>query len=150
MRLDAATNSYALYPVGIALHRADDVCEEFRHYNNFSFPLLDDYCDGFRTPGVRSVTSWGEFVAAYAGLKVDAWERGYDFGLPGQAAAYVSSIVQGDSGLADISTRVPTNSMRLLAAYIEAAGARWTDSDSDGYLKIRTWFESDSVGRKVL
>ena len=32
---DSTTHSYCLYPIGIAIHRADDACEEFRHFHNF-------------------------------------------------------------------------------------------------------------------
>lgn len=148
--MDARTNSYCLYPIGIAIHRADDACEEFRHFGNFCFPVRQDYCDGFTTPGVRSVTSWNEFAAAYAGLKVDAWAMGYDFGVPGQARAYAARVSAADPHLKDLAERVPKNSQRLFAAYLEAAAATGTEADNADYAKVRSWFESDSAGRKVL
>ena len=147
LEYDSTTNSYCLYPIGIAIHRADDACEEFRHFHNFCFPIRRDFCEGFTTPGVRSVTSWNEFTAAFAGLKVDAWSMGFDFGVPGGAAEYVDSVLSSDPDLSGLSARVPKNSQRLLAAYLEA---RSGGDESADYAKIRTWFESDSVGRKVL
>ena len=144
---DSATNSYCLYPIGIAIHRADDACEEFRHFHNFCFPIRRDFCEGFTTPSVRSVTSWNEFAAAFAGLKVDAWAMGIDFGVPGGSAEYVDAVLSSDPDLSGLSARVPKNSQRLLAAYLEA---RLGGDESADYTKIRTWFESDSVGRKVL
>lgn len=145
--MDARTNSYCLYPIGIAIHRADDACEEFRHFHNFCFPIRRDFCEGFETPGVYSVTSWNEFTAAFAGLKVDAWAMGFDFGVPGGAAEYVDAVLSSDPDLSGLSARVPKNSQRLLAAYLEA---RSGGDESADYTKIRTWFESDSIGRKVL
>ena len=144
---DSATNSYCLYPIGIAIHRADDACEEFRHFHNFCFPIRRDFCEGFETPGVRSVTSWNEFTAAFAGLKVDAWAMGIDFGVAGGALSYVNAVMADDSDLSKLSARVPKNSQRLFAAFVEAMNGEGRNPD---YRKIVDWFLSDSVGRKVL
>lgn len=144
---DSATNSYCLYPIGIAIHRADDACEEFRHFHNFCFPIRRDFCEGFETPGVRSVTSWNEFTAAFAGLKVDAWAMGIDFGVAGGALSYVNAVIADDTDLSTLSARVPKNSQRLFAAFVEAMNG---DGRNPDYRKIVDWFLSDSVGRKVL
>lgn len=144
---DSTTNSYCLYPIGIAIHRADDACEEFRHFHNFCFPIRRDFCEGFTTPGVRSVTSWNEFAAAFAGLKVDAWAMGIDFGVAGGALSYVNAVMADDSDLSKLSARVPKNSRRLFAAFVEAMNG---DGRNPDYRKIVDWFMSDSVGRKVL
>lgn len=144
---DSATNSYCIYPIGIAIHRADDACEEFRHFQNFCFPIRRDFCEGFTTPGVRSVTSWNEFAAAFAGLKVDAWAMGIDFGVAGGALSYVNAVMADDSDPSKLSTRVPKNSQRLFAAFVEAMNG---DGRNPDYRKIVDWFLSDSVGRKVL
>ena len=144
---DSTTNSYCLYPIGIAIHRADDACEEFRHFHNFCFPVRRDFCAGFETPGVRSVTSWNEFTAAFAGLKVDAWAMGIDFGVAGGALSYVNAVMADDSDLSKLSARVPKNSRRLFAAFVEAMNG---DGRNPDYRKIVDWFMSDSVGRKVL
>ena len=144
---DSATNSYCLYPIGLAIHRADDACEEFRHFHNFCFPIRRDFCEGFETPGVRSITSWNEFTAAFAGLKVDAWAMGIDFGVAGGALSYVNAVMADDSDLSKLSARVPKNSRRLFAAFVEAMNG---DGRNPDYRKIVDWFLSDSVGRKVL
>lgn len=144
---DSATNSYCIYPIGIAIHRAADACEEFRHFHNFCFPIRRDFCEGFETPGVRSVTSWNEFTAAFAGLKVDAWAMGIDFGVAGGALSYVNAVMADDSDLSKLSARVPKNSRRLFAAFVEAMNG---DERNPDYRKIVDWFLSDSVGRKVL
>ena len=144
---DSTTNSYCLYPIGIAIHRADDACEEFRHFHNFCFPVRRDFCEGFTTPGVRSVTSWNEFTAAFAGLKVDAWAMGFDFGVAGGALSYVNAVMADDSDLSKLSARVPKNSRRLFAAFVEAMNG---DGRNPDYRKIVDWFLSASVGRKVL
>ena len=144
---DSATNSYCLYPIGIAIHRSDDACEEFRHFHNFCFPIRRDFCEGFETPGVRSITSWNEFTAAFAGLKVDAWAMGIDFGVAGGALSYVNAVMADDSDLSKLSARVPKNSRRLFAAFVEAMNG---DGRNPDYRKIVDWFLSDSVGRKVL
>lgn len=147
LEYDSATNSYCLYPIGIAIHRSDDACEEFRHFHNFCFPIRRDFCEGFETPGVRSVTSWNEFAAAFAGLKVDAWAMGIDFGVAGGALSYVNAVMADDSDLSKLSARVPKNSRRLFAAFVEAMNG---DGRNPDYRKIVDWFMSDSVGRKVL
>lgn len=147
LEYDCATNSYCLYPIGIAIHRSDDACEEFRHFHNFCFPIRRDFCEGFETPGVRSVTSWNEFAAAFAGLKVDAWAMGIDFGVAGGALSYVNAVMADDSDLSKLSARVPKNSRRLFAAFVEAMNG---DGRNPDYRKIVDWFMSDSVGRKVL
>lgn len=144
---DSTTNSYCLYPIGIAIHRAADACEEFRHFHNFCFPIRRDFCEGFETPGVRSVTSWNEFTAAFAGLKVDAWAMGIDFGVAGGALSYVNAVMADDSDLSKLSACVPKNSRRLFAAFVEAMNG---DERNPDYRKIVDWFLSDSVGRKVL
>ena len=147
LEYDSATNSYCLYPIGIAIHRSDDACEEFRHFHNFCFPIRRDFCEGFTTTGVRSVTSWNEFAAAFAGLKVDAWAMGIDFGVAGGALSYVNAVMADDSDLSKLSARVPKNSRRLFAAFVEAMNG---DGRNPDYRKIVDWFLSDSVGRKVL
>ena len=148
-RNDGDSRSYSLYPIGVVIHRGQDAAEELAHFHNFAFPHDSSPCTTFSTPGGNYVTTWDEFAAAYRGLKVDAWRRGIDLGKPGAAREYAASMLDGDA-LAGLSSRVPANSFKLILVYGEALSDEGTNRDNDDRVKIRSWMDSDSVGRKIL
>lgn len=147
---DEDSRSYSLFPIGIVVHRGPDAAEELGHFHNFAYPIDTSPCRTFLTPGGHYVTTWGEFVAAYRGLKVDAWRMQIDFGIPGMTRTYCTSMLESEFALASCVERLPSNSVTLLMVYGEALADEGTDRDNLDRKKIREWMESDSVGRKVL
>lgn len=87
---DARRQSYSLPPFGVAVFRRDDIAEEYAHFFNWSPP--GEASTGFSAQPLNTVTSWGEFKAAYRGLKLDAWRLGYDVGAQGGMDAYVMDL----------------------------------------------------------
>ena len=148
-RNDGDSRSYALFPIGVVIHRGQDAAEELAHFNNFAFPHDSSPCTTFSTPGGNYVTTWDEFAAAYRGIKVDAWRQKIDLGRPGAAREYANSML-GDDALAELASRVPANSFKLLLVYGEALSDEGTSRDNEDRMKIRSWMDSDSVGRKIL
>ncbi len=118
--------SYALFPLGIVVHRAEDYTEEFAHFVNVGDPY-----------GSRD---FEEFKAAFHGAKVDAWKMEIDIGVAGGWSAYISALTE-DQDWADVAaSRVPANTLLLLQLYVSGGGS--TD--------FRAWCESDALGRMVL
>ena len=100
-QLDAQKKSYSIPPFGIVIFSNDALSEEHAHFFNWSSP--GEPSSGFSNDAFNEISSWGEFKAAYRGLKVDAWRIGLDFGEPGAMGTYVA-YVHGDAH------RVTTNS----------------------------------------
>jgi len=87
---DALRRSYSLPPFGIVIFDVGACAEEYAHFFNWSPP--GDASTGFSAEPLNEVTSWGEFKAAYRGLKLDAWKLGYDVGVQGGMDAYVMDL----------------------------------------------------------
>lgn len=98
---DAMRRSYSLPPFGVVIFDASACAEEYAHFFNWSPP--GSPATGFTQESFNEVASWGEFKAAYRGLKLDAWRLGFDVGEQGGMDAYVACI-NGDV------QRVTTNS----------------------------------------
>lgn len=148
-RNDGESRSYALFPIGVVIHRGQDAAEELAHFHNFAYPHDTSPCTTFGTPGGNYVTTWDEFAAAYRGLKIDAWRQKIDLGKSGSAREYAATMLTVDA-LVELSSRVPANSFKLLLVYGEALSDEGTSRDNDDRVKIRSWMDSDSVGRKIL
>ncbi len=118
--------SYALFPLGIVVHRACDYTEEFAHFVNVGDPY-----------GSRD---FEEFKAAYHGAKVDAWKMGIDLGVSGGWAQYISALTADEDWAAASAQRLPANTLLLLQLYVSGGGS------SD----LRAWCESDAMGRMIL
>lgn len=97
---DAIRRSYSLPPFGVVVFSMDAIAEEYAHFFNWSPP--GEASTGFSAGPLNAVTSWGEFKAAFRGLKLDAWRLGYDVGEQGGMDAYVMDLT-GES------PRVSTN-----------------------------------------
>ena len=118
--------SYALFPLGIVVHRACDYTEEFAHFVNVGDPY-----------GSRD---FEEFKAAYHGAKVDACKMGIDLGVSGGWSEYISALT-ADEDWADASaSRVPANTLLMLQLYVSGGGSS----------NFRSWCESDALGRMIL
>jgi hypothetical protein len=87
---DAQRNSYSLPPFGVVIFNDGDTAEEYAHFFNWSPPGVAS--TGFSAEPLNEITSWGEFKAAYRGLKLDAWRLGYDVGVQGGMDAYVMDL----------------------------------------------------------
>ncbi len=118
--------SYALFPLGIVVHRAQDYTEEFAHFVNVGDPY-----------GSRDFEEW---KAAYHGAKVDAWKLGIDLGVSGGWQEYISTLTADEDWESNSATRVPANTLLLLQLYVPGGGS------SD----LRAWCESDALGRMIL
>ena len=118
--------SYALFPLGIVVHRACDYTEEFAHFVNVGDPY-----------GSRD---FEEFKAAYHGAKVDAWKMGIDLGVSGGWAQYISALTADEEWAAASASRVPANTLLLLQLYVSGGGSA----------DLRAWCESDAMGRMIL
>ncbi len=118
--------SYALFPLGIVVHRAQDYTEEFAHYVNVGDPY-----------GSRD---FEEFKAAYHGAKVDAWKMGIDLGVSGGWSDYISALTADEEWAASTAARVPANTLLLLQLYVSGSGSE----------DLRAWCESDAMGRMIL
>ncbi len=185
---DALRQSYSIPPFGVVLFDYGAWAEEHAHFFNWSPP--GETSTGFSAEPLNEVTSWGEFKAAYRGLKLDAWRLGYDVGLQGGMDAYVmdltgevprvstnwcsvaTNIVEVEmvdgtpvtniielvsvaevvthDDLLTFTNRVPSNSVKLLDAYIEARAAAGTASDNADYERLRAWMTNIKIGRMVL
>ena len=143
---DAMRRSYSLPPFGVVVFDLSAIAEEYAHFFNWSPPGAD--ATGFSAPPLNHIASWGEFKAAFRGLKLDAWRMGHDVGTPGGMARYVADLAGG--GLAAFTNRVPGNAVKLLDAYIEASEAVGTSEDNADYERLRAWMASDLIGRMVL
>jgi len=118
--------SYALFPLGIVVHRACDYTEEFAHFVNVGDPY-----------GSRDFEEW---KAAYHGAKVDAWKMGIDLGVPGGWAQYISALTADENWAAASAQRLPANTLLLLQLYVSGGGSA----------DLRAWCESDAMGRMIL
>ncbi len=119
---DAQRNSYSLPPFGVVIFNDGDTAEEYAHFFNWS-PILDAPT-GFSLDTYNKVASWGEFKAAFRGLKLDAWRLGYDVGTDGGMEAYVLDIT-GEV------PRVSTNSyISAWETVIEAYDNTWMGGDA--------------------
>lgn len=87
---DSMRRSYSLPPFGVVVFNVEDMAEEYAHFFNWSPP--GEASTGFSAEPLNTVTSWGEFKAAYRGLKLDAWRLGYDVGVQGGMDAYVMDL----------------------------------------------------------
>ncbi len=87
---DAMRKSYSLSPFGVVVFDISAMAEEYAHFFNWSPP--GEASTGFSAEPLNAVTSWGEFKAAYRGLKLDAWRLGYDVGVQGGMDAYVMDL----------------------------------------------------------
>jgi hypothetical protein len=87
---DAIRRSYSLPPFGVVVFSMDAIAEEYAHFFNWSPP--GEASTGFSAGPLNAVTSWGEFKAAFRGLKLDAWRLGYDVGEQGGMDAYVMDL----------------------------------------------------------
>lgn len=123
---DANQVSYALFPLGIVVHRACDYTEEFAHFVNVGDPY-----------GSRD---FEEFKAAYHGAKVDAWKMGIDLGVSGGWAQYISALTVDENWAAASAQRLPANTLLLLQLYVSGGGSA----------DLRAWCESDAIGRMIL
>ena len=185
---DAQRRSYSLPPFGVVVFDLSAMAEEYAHFFNWSPPGTD--ATGFSAAPLNHIASWGEFKAAYRGLKLDAWRLGYDVGLQGGMDAYVmdltgeaprvstnwcsvaTNIVEVEmvdgtpvtniiewvsvaevvthDDLLTFTNRVPSNSVKLLDAYIEARDAEGTQADNADKERVRLWMRSEKIGRMVL
>lgn len=123
---DANRVSYALFPLGIVVHRAQDYTEEFAHFVNVGDPY-----------GGRD---FEEFKAAYHGAKVDAWKMGIDLGVSGGWAQYISALTADEGWSEKAALRVPANTLLFLQLYAAGGGGE----------EFRAWCESDAMGRMIL
>lgn len=123
---DTSQVSYALFPLGIVVHRAQDYSEEFAHYINVGDPY-----------GRRD---FEEFKAAFHGAKVDAWKMGIDLGVSGGWAQYISALTADEDWAAASAQRLPANTLLMLQLYVSGGGSA----------DLRAWCESDAMGRMVL
>lgn len=123
---DANRVSYALFPLGIVVHRAQDYTEEFAHFVNVGDPY-----------GGRD---FEEFKAAYHGAKVDAWKMGIDLGVSGGWAQYMSALTADEDWAAASAQRLPANTLLMLQLYAAGGGGE----------EFRAWCESDAMGRMIL
>ena len=87
---DAQRRSYSLQPFGVVVFDLSAMAEEYAHFFNWSPPGVAS--TGFSAEPLNEITSWGEFKAAYRGLKLDAWRLGYDVGVQGGMDAYVMDL----------------------------------------------------------
>ena len=118
--------SYALMPLGIVVHKAEDYTEEFAHFVNVGDPY-----------GGRD---FEEFKAAYHGAKVDAWKMGIDLGVSGGWAQYISALTADEDWAAASAQRLPANTLLFLLLYVSGGGSE----------EFRSWCESDAIGRMIL
>lgn len=123
---DVNRSSYALFPLGIVVHNACDYTEEFAHFVNVGDPY-----------GSRD---FEEFKAAFHGAKVDAWKMGIDLGVSGGWSDYISALTADEDWAAASAFRVPANTLLLLQLYVSGGGSA----------DLRSWCESDALGRMVL
>ena len=123
---DANRVSYALFPLGIVVHRAEDYTEEFAHFVNVGDPYGSH--------------DFEEFKAAYHGAKVDAWKMGIDLGVSGGWAQYISALTADEDWAAASAQRLPANTLLMLQLYVSGGGSA----------DLRAWCESDAMGRMVL
>ena len=61
----------------------------------------------------------------------------------------VAEVVTHDD-LLTFTNRVPSNSVKLLDAYIEARDAEGTQADNADKERVRLWMRSEKIGRMVL
>ena len=118
--------SYALFPLGIVVHRSRDYTEEFAHYVNVGDPY-----------GSRD---FEEFKAAYHGAKVDAWKMGIDLGVSGGWSEYISALTADEGWATNSASRLPANTLLMLQLYVSGGGSE----------DFRSWCESDALGRMIL
>lgn len=123
---DANRVSYALFPLGIVVHRAEDYTEEFAHFVNVGDPYGSH--------------DFEEFKAAYHGAKVDAWKMGIDLGVSGGWAQYISALTADEDWAAASAQRLPANTLLFLQLYVSGGGSE----------EFRSWCESDAIGRMIL
>ena len=87
---DALRQSYSISPFGVVLFDYGARAEEHAHFFNWSPP--GSPATGFSQDTYNEIAAWGEFKAAYRGLKVDAWRLGFDVGEQGGMESYVACI----------------------------------------------------------
>ena len=150
--LDDEGRSYALPTIGVALHRPSDYAHELAHFINPTHSLSNETAvsTGFSEGTLNACTSWKEFLPAYHALKVDAWSRGIDLGMPGSWTDYWAIVGQSAETIAALDGSMSADGMALLTAYREAKAAEGTPGDNADYVRIRSWCESDAIGRAVL
>lgn len=138
--------SYALPPMGVAIHGPADVAEEVAHLFNFWFVETPAF-GGCSTREMDYAATWNEFASAYHGLKVDAWEMGIDVGTEGGMHEYLDAIGRDAEGA--FRRRIPKDSARLYDLWKEATSKIGGASDNAVYRRIRKWMDSPGVGRRV-
>ena len=150
--LDAAGRSYAIPTVGVAIHTPADYAHEFAHFANptRSLPAETAASTGFSQETLNACTTWKEFLPAFHALKVDAWSRDIDLGVPGGWAAYWAIVGASVETIAALQGEMSADGVALLAAYREAKAAEGTGNDNPDYARLRAWCESASIGRMVL
>ena len=162
---DTNGTSYSFWPLGLAVHSGDAYAEEAAHFFNATDPRVPirNYKGTWSNPDHERVSRWNEFLAAFRGLKVDAYARGFNLNVEpagsGDTNAIPVSVFETyyaqmaprlDGWLERSFSPVSTNSFVLLLAYREAVSHENTDTDNAAYRRLRHLCRSCKVSRMVL
>lgn len=157
--------SYSFWPLGCAIHSSDAYAEEAAHFFNATDPRVPvrNYKGTWGNPDHARVSKWNEFLAAFRGLKVDAYARGFNLNVEptsnGDTNAvnisafefyYAEMAPRIDGWLERSFSPVSTNSFVLLLAYREAVGHENKDTDNAAYKRLRDLCRSCKVAQMVL